>query len=85
MEQLGEEFGQLLCAYLAYIRRETGAAFRGDLMQLTIQMELFVEIYNRFEAGEDKDVPEKSAVQQDLYWFSMITVRFFMKKSSKAD
>ena len=44
-------------------------------------MELFVEIYNRFEAGEDKDVPEKSAVQQDLYWFSMITVRFFMKKS----
>lgn len=54
MEQLGEEFGQLLCAYLAYIRRETGAAFRGDLMQLTIQMELFVEIYNRFEAGEEK-------------------------------
>ena len=55
VEQLGEEFGQLLCAYLAYIRRETGAAFRGDLMQLTIQMELFVEIYNRFEAGEEKD------------------------------
>ena len=27
VEQLGEEFGQLLCAYLAYIRRETGAAF----------------------------------------------------------
>lgn len=54
VEQLGEEFGQLLCAYLAYIRRETGAAFRGDLMQLTIQMELFVEIYNRFEAGEEK-------------------------------
>ena len=81
MEQLGEEFGQLLCAYLAYIRRETGAAFRGDLMQLTIQMELFVEIYNRFEAGEEKDVPEKSAVQQDLYWFFHDYSEIFYEKS----
>ena len=81
VEQLGEEFGQLLCAYLAYIRRETGAAFRGDLMQLTIQMELFVEIYNRFEAGEEKDVPEKSAVQQDLYWFFHDYSEIFYEKS----
>ena len=81
VEQLGEEFGQLLCAYLAYIRRETGAAFRGDLMQLTIQMELFVEIYNRFEAEEEKDVPEKSAVQQDLYWFFHDYSEIFYERS----
>ncbi len=50
-------------------------------MQLTIQMELFVEIYNRFEAGEEKDVPEKSAVQQDLYWFFHDYSEIFYEKS----
>ena len=78
---LGEEFGQLLCAYFAYVRREIGAAFRGDLMQLTIQMELFVEIYNRFENGEEKGAPEKSAVQQDLYWFFHDYSEIFYEKS----
>ena len=78
---LGEEFGQLLCAYFAYVRREIGAAFRGDLMQLTIQMELFVEIYNRFESGEEKDVHEKAAVQQDLYWFYHDYSEIFYERS----
>lgn len=66
VKTLGEEFGLLLNSVAVQMRRKIEKAFRGDLLQLTIAMELFVEIYNCFE-GED--APEKKEVQQDIYWY----------------
>lgn len=66
VKTLGEEFGLLLNNVAVQIRSKIGKAFRGDLLQLTIAMELFVEIYNCFEGEE---APEKKEIQQDIYWY----------------
>lgn len=66
VKNLGEEFGLLLNNVAVQMRNKIGKVFRGDLLQITIAMELFVEIYNCFE-GEN--APEKKEVQQDIYWY----------------
>lgn len=66
VRMLGEKFGPLLFLVAVQIRSKIEKAFRGDLLQLTIAMELFVEIYNRFE---EKELPERQDVQQDIYWY----------------
>ena len=37
-------------------------------MQLTIAMELFVEVYNCFEGAVADALPQEKEVQQILYW-----------------
>lgn len=66
VKTLGEEFGLLLSNVAVQIRNKIGKVFRGDLLQLTIAMELFVEIYNCFEGEE---APEKKEIQQVIYWY----------------
>ncbi|MCM1106531.1 MAG: aminopeptidase [Blautia sp.] len=52
--QLGE-YAQLLCALNAEIHGISRRAFDGDYRYVCIYAELFVEIYNCFEAGADKE------------------------------
>lgn len=64
-EQLGE-FGQPLCAVNAGIHEVSRYAFAGDLRFVCIYAELFVEIFNCFEAQEEVEVKEISDI---LYSF----------------
>ena len=66
--RLGETFGGALSLLAAHLRTACGEVFRGNLMQLTIAMELFVEIYNCFEGAVADALPQEKEVQQILYW-----------------
>lgn len=68
---LGEEFGAVLSLLAAHIRRNIREVFRGNLLDLTIAMELFVEIYNCFERAPDTLSPkmDNKEVQQIVYWY----------------
>ena len=66
LRELGDELGQVLCLLAAHIRGLIEAPFRGDLLGLTVGMELFVGIYNYFEAEEE---PDKKEMVQDIYWY----------------
>lgn len=50
--QLDEEFGATLSLLLSHIRGRITEAARGNLLELTIAMELFVEVYNAFESAK---------------------------------
>lgn len=71
---LGEEFGAVLSLLIAHIRSCIREVFRGNLLRLTITMELFVEVYNSFEnlaegsLSEELSLKEKE-IQQILYWY----------------
>ena len=68
---LGEEFGHALSLMLAHIRGSIREVFRGNLLHLTIAMELFVEVYNSFECSykEDSTLPAPKEIQQIIYWY----------------
>lgn len=51
--QFGKELGQVLSALYTEVRSCVKAAFEGDLLQLCIYSELFVEIFNYFEEEID--------------------------------
>lgn len=65
-ELLGEEFGAILCFLYTELRAMISYAFEGRKMHMTILCELFVEIYNCFEAEEGAD---KKEVEHIIYWF----------------
>lgn len=75
--ELGEEFGAVLSLLTAHIRGRISRAFCGDLLALTIAMELFVEVYNAFESakleceasGNGAGLPESKEIQQIIYWY----------------
>lgn len=67
--RLGETFGGALSLLAAHLRTACGEVFRGNLMQLTIAMELFVEVYNCFEGAVADALPQEKEVQQILYWY----------------
>lgn len=72
VSMLGEEFGAVLSLLAAHIRRDIREVFRGNLLDLTIAMELFVEIYNCFESAADNTLsqkPDNREVQQIIYWY----------------
>ena len=62
---LGAEYGQILSALLVTLRQAISDAFAGKKLNVTIRAELFVEIYNHFEAEEI----DKKEIEQSLYWF----------------
>lgn len=66
VRMLGEPFGQLLCFLYTELLAMTSYAFEGRKMHMTILCELFVEIYNCFEAGEE---PQQKEIEHILYWF----------------
>ena len=50
--QLGEEFGATMSLLVSHIRGRITEAARGNLLELTIAMELFVEVYTAFESAK---------------------------------
>lgn len=71
---LGGQFGAVLALLAAHIRGCIREVFRGNLMRLTIAMELFVEIYNSFEElSEDSPSEElllkEKEIKEIVYWY----------------
>lgn len=71
---LGEQFGAAFALLAAHIRGCIREVFRGNLLRLTIVMELFVEIYNTFEGlAEDSPSEEllskEKEIRQTIYWY----------------
>ena len=64
-EKLGEDFGQLLSFLYTEIRGMIVFAYENRLFDLTVAMELFVQIYNLFE---DEQVEPKD-VKEAVYWY----------------
>lgn len=71
VEKLGEEFGAMLSFLYAEERSLIGFAYEGDLLQMVIHMELFVEVYAAFvyRWQESQDLPEAESIREILYWF----------------
>lgn len=84
LSQLGETFGGALSLLVSHIRGRITEAARGNLLELTIAMELFVEVYNAFESAKREaeeaaaklkadavgaDIPDAKEIQQIFYWY----------------
>ncbi len=66
-EQMGEEIGKILSFLYAEIRGEIAYVYEKRLEYLTICNELFIEVYNCFEAGEEPDITELKSI---IYWYA---------------
>ena len=66
VQKLGAEFGRLLCFAYTECRAAIAYAYEGRMEDITILMELFVEIYTAFC---DPSGTDEKAVSQILYWF----------------
>lgn len=66
-QKMGEEIGAFLSALYTELRAEIGYVYEGRLEYIAILNELFVEIYNRFEAEEE---PELSGLKESFYWYA---------------
>ncbi len=60
---LGKEAGQLLCLLLSELEGCIACAFQGQLLELTLLYELFVQIYNAFEEDDIKEA------KNHIYWY----------------
>ncbi|MCI7130729.1 MAG: aminopeptidase [Lachnospiraceae bacterium] len=78
VEQLGEEFGQILCFLYTELRAAIPYAFEGRKRDITILCELFVQIYNCFESEEGAD---KKEIEQIIYWFFHDYSEIFVEQS----
>ena len=69
--KLGEEFGALLSALYAEVRKTIGSVYEGDLEDILIRMELFVEVYGVFvyAMSEEGRLPVAEDVRKVMYWF----------------
>ena len=64
VRRLGEEYGQVLSFLYTEIRGMIVWAYEKRLWDITVTLELFIQVYNAFE--EEK--PEASRVRQMIYW-----------------
>lgn len=70
----GEQFGAAFALLAAHIRRCIREVIRGNLMRITIVMELFVEIYNSLEgltadASPEELLSREKEIRQTIYWY----------------
>lgn len=65
VEQLGEEFGQVLSFLYAELRGAIAYVFEGKTEYLDILFELLIEIYNLFE-----EEPNVKYVKDVVYWYA---------------
>lgn len=65
--KMGEEIGQILSFLYAEIRSEIPYVYEKRLEYLTICNELFIEVYNCFEAEEEPDITELKSI---IYWYA---------------
>ena len=75
VEKLGEEYGQLLCYVFTTNRNMISNAFQGKLEEITLRMELFIEIYNQFE---DRENLTKKSIHDMIYSFEKDNSEIFM-------
>lgn len=77
-EKFGLCQGQILAFLYTEIRAMIPYAFESMLEELTIRMELFVEVYNTFaytfsesqqESTKQEIIPDADAIKEILYWF----------------
>ena len=66
VEALGEIHGKILSFLYTELRGLIGYVFEGLLEQIVVHLELFIEVYNRFE---QQPVPSYREIQQMVYWF----------------
>ncbi|MBD5088390.1 MAG: aminopeptidase [Clostridiales bacterium] len=66
VKQLGEEYGQYLCFLYTELRGCIAYAHELRLFDMTIVMELFIQIYNIFE---DMESCSKEAVHNAIYYY----------------
>lgn len=65
VKKLGTEYGQLLCAVYTELRAMIADAYEHRLNYITVGAELFIELYNLFEAKE----PDENEVNAAVYWY----------------
>lgn len=63
---LGQDYGLLLSALYAKLRLMITLAWECRRADMTIYMELFIEIYNYFETEK---MPDPKLIRQTMYWF----------------
>ncbi len=70
-KQLGAEWGQLLGALYGEFRATIPYAYEQKKFELTIRMELFLEVYAAFSCAclEEKSIPKWESIRQILYWY----------------
>lgn len=66
VKQLGNVHGKILSFLYTELRGLIVYAFEKRLEEQVVLLELFIEVYNRFEQEE---LPEYSEIQQIIYWF----------------
>lgn len=66
VQTLGEECGRILCFLYSELMGLAAYVFEDRMEAVTVHMEVFIELYNRFE---EKAVPSYRELQQILYWF----------------
>ena len=64
---LGEKLGAFLSALYAELRGDIGYVYEEKEEYLVIGNELFIEIYNRFEAEE---IPTLESLKEIFYWYA---------------
>ncbi len=74
-EQFGEQYGQMLALLATELKREIVFAYESRHYELTIYLELFIEIYNYFEE-EDEDTHKdiKKAIYDFMFDYCDIMV-----------
>lgn len=80
VEQLGEEYGQYLCFLYTEIRGCIAYAHEFRLFDMTIVMELFIQIYNMFE---DVENCSKECVHDAIYYYISDYCDITMPKRTK--
>lgn len=66
VHDLGEVHGKILSFLYTELRGLIVYIFEEKLEEIVVLLELFIEIYNRFEQEE---LPDYKAIQQIVYWF----------------
>ncbi|MBO5094147.1 MAG: leucyl aminopeptidase, partial [Lachnospiraceae bacterium] len=71
VSRYGEDMGRLLAFLYAELHSQIESVYEGDMDELTIRMELFLEIYQAFVcAGEETGgAPSYEELRQIVYWF----------------
>lgn len=81
--ELGEEFGQLLCAVSAELHSLPAFVYEQDSEAVTIRLELFLEIYHAFvyAAEEEQGLPAAADIREIFYWFASDYAELIAEKS----
>lgn len=77
VKALGEKYGQLLCYLYTKNRQIIRDAYKKNIINITLRIELFIEIYNYFE---NEDLLSYHAVKESVYSFEKDNSEIFMEQ-----